>query len=100
MVYTEDNILDIQNPPRRDGKYPVAGIYFLLLNSEIIYVGKSINCYERIRVHRGSKNFDDFKILKINRNEIDFMPILERHFITKFNPVLNKTFPIRKKSKK
>ena len=48
-------------------KYPkVRGVYFLInKKNEIVYVGMSDNCYERIDVHRSnvSKHFNRFFII-------------------------------------
>lgn len=64
------------------------GVYFLLLNGTIVYVGQSINCYSRITGHvlDGLKKFDSFSFVQVRKNDLD---LVELAYIKKFNPFYN-----------
>jgi len=62
------------------------GVYFLIKNNEIIYIGQTTNLHARIATHRSNKNFDYFSFLPVEKDMLD---ITERAYITKFNPKLN-----------
>ena len=68
------------------------GIYFLINGDEIVYVGQSVDIYSRISQHSKDvlKTFDNFYILEC---PAEHLSILEAHFIFKFHPFLNSTFP-------
>jgi len=67
-----------------------SGIYFLVKDFEIIYVGQSVNVSRRIIEHLKSKNFDSFFAIDCKSTGLnDF----EAHYIAKFSPVLNKVMP-------
>jgi len=67
------------------------GIYFLIKNSKIIYIGESENLMRRIAEHINSSeiNFDSFAILATENNRATRNK-LERLYINKFNPWYNK----------
>ena len=68
------------------------GIYFLIDNDEIVYVGKSEkSIFERIRSHKkdDNKEFDSFFYKEINEN-VDLNRI-ETMYIAKFTPKYNKS---------
>lgn len=67
----------------------ITGVYFLIKETEIVYIGQSINCPKRIAEHTKDKDFDNFTIIKCERDELD---ILESLYIFKFEPKLNKVF--------
>jgi hypothetical protein len=60
------------------------GVYFLIDNGKIVYVGQSVNVYSRISQH--SKKFDSFSILPCQKNELD---ALESLYIHVLKPPLN-----------
>jgi hypothetical protein len=64
----------------------ICGVYFLIKNDEIVYVGQSVNIYIRIREHK-SFDFDKVFILPY---DVEFLNDAEKYFIDKFSPVLNK----------
>jgi excinuclease UvrABC nuclease subunit len=70
----------------------VTGIYFLIHGSEVVYVGQSVDIYSRISQHSKDvlKTFDSFSILEC---PAEHLGILEAHYIFKFHPLLNTTFP-------
>ncbi|MDC8446472.1 MAG: DUF4224 domain-containing protein [Nitrosomonas sp.] len=68
---------------------PVCGIYFLLCGSEVVYVGQSINLIERIGNHLRNDQmlFDAFYYIEAKKEDL---LILEKKYIKKLNPYLNK----------
>jgi len=70
----------------------ITGIYFLINKNEIVYVGKSVDINGRILVHNKNilKTFDSFSILEC---PVEFLNILESHYIFKFHPFLNNQSP-------
>ena len=70
----------------------ITGIYFLIDKNEVVYVGKSVDIYNRISTHSrdASKIFDSFSILEC---PTEFLKILETHYIFKLRPFLNNIFP-------
>jgi hypothetical protein len=64
----------------------LAGVYFLVRNERVVYVGKSLNVYQRVASHRPSKLFD--KVSFIRCHEPDLLR-LEAMYISKFNPEFN-----------
>lgn len=81
--YTEMEILDAAIPAEN-----MAGIYFLIHEESIVYVGQStIDVLTRIAKHRREgKVFDAFSFMRCHADEIDEM---EQKYITAFMPKLN-----------
>jgi len=72
-----------------------SGIYFLILEEEVVYVGQSkFNVFSRVGIHTRDKKFDEFHYLEINNDEDDdFMNLLEARFILEYLPIYNQTIP-------
>ena len=66
--------------------FPKCGIYFLIKDSEIVYVGKSTHMPNRVKTHQLAKDFD--RVFFISCSKWD-LTSLEREYIQKFDPVLN-----------
>lgn len=69
------------------------GIYFLIKDNTVVYVGKSNRCEIRVWDHffktvycPYEKNFDSFSIIKV---EEDLLDEVERYYIAKYNPMYN-----------
>ncbi len=64
------------------------GIYFLIKNSEILYIGQSINIQYRIGCHArdGIIDFDRFTILEVDKQ---FLCMVEARLIKRFKPKHN-----------
>ena len=62
------------------------GIYFLIKNNEVVYVGQSVNVFNRIGQHRYVKDFDGFKYINCKKSELDILESIYIHFL---NPKLN-----------
>ena len=61
------------------------GVYFLVANKAIVYVGQSVNVYARISAHT-DKTFDSFTVIPCQKEHLD---VLESLYIHLLNPVLN-----------
>lgn len=72
------------------------GIYFLLMEGEVVYVGQTTKLMSRLYKHqRDGKAFDAFSFIQCKKEELDE---LEATYIDAFLPVYNRTTgaPIRK----
>jgi GIY-YIG catalytic domain len=69
------------------------GIYFLLKDGKVIYVGQSSNVMARIGVHIANpkKSFDSYSFFKVEN--YDDLNVIETYYIYKFDPLENKVFP-------
>ena len=61
------------------------GVYFLIANKTIVYVGQSVNVYARLGSH-GNKKFDSFAVITCPEEHLDMLESLYIHLL---NPVLN-----------
>jgi len=73
------------------------GIYFLIHNDDIVYIGQSIDIPNRIRQHRGHYPFDKVHYLEVNKNELTR---IEKEYILKYTPRYNKTYLDKNKDTK
>lgn len=65
----------------------VAGVYFLVANDCVVYVGQSVNVYTRIQQHKADKQFQSWTYIRCNPSELD---ALEAIYILLLRPPLNK----------
>lgn len=70
--------------------FPKCGIYFLIKDSEIVYVGQSIHIHGRVKTHQKDKEFDRVFFVGCTRDELNQ---LEAKYIRQFEPRLNRTLP-------
>jgi len=68
----------------------LSGIYFLMSNNEIVYVGQSKNIYARIHSHSTSKKFDSVSWVLCDATERSAM---ETAYIMLYEPKLNGRIP-------
>jgi hypothetical protein len=68
---------------------PICGIYFLLDEREVVYVGQSVNIISRIATHvtEGAKQFNRWCYITVERARLTE---LESFYITLLRPSLNK----------
>jgi excinuclease UvrABC nuclease subunit len=64
----------------------VSGVYFLIRNERIVYVGKSTDIYSRLNTHitDKKKEFDSFYVLKTTE-----LNTTEKHYIETLKPEYN-----------
>ena len=74
------------------GKYlDISGLYFLLKDGNVIYIGKSESCMvSRIRWHYEDKDFDEVRLHPIA--SVSDIVVLEAYLIAKSKPVHNIEF--------
>lgn len=89
----EKYITDVQKI-LRDSK-PLSsrcGVYFLISNDKIVYVGQSVNIPSRIEQHKKDpcKEFDRYHSIPCKVTELD---LVESNYIRKFMPKFNKAIP-------
>ena len=63
---------------------PKSGIYFLIKDDEIVYIGKAVCVFSRLKRH--PVKFDRFSFIPCEQNELS---ITEKVLISKFKPRLN-----------
>lgn len=64
----------------------VTGVYFLIADGAVVYVGQSVNLASRVHSHESTIQFDRVLFLKVPRSELD---AVERAFIYALTPKLN-----------
>jgi len=76
--------------PIKDVFFP--GVYYLIKDKEVVYVGKSMNVYGRISVHisERTKDFDRFYVRPCKQNELSDLELKE---ILRFQPRYNASLP-------
>jgi hypothetical protein len=84
---TAEYVLGMAKPIKR-----ACGIYVLIREREIVYVGKSVNCQARIGTHLNDplKEFDSHFIIECREEHLD---ALEARYIVKFRPKYNIAIP-------
>lgn len=84
---TSEYILGLAKPVKK-----TCGIYFLVHEQEIVYVGQSINCHIRIGSHLNDelKVFDSYFVVECPESRLDEM---EAKYIVKFRPRFNLAIP-------
>ena len=69
--------------------YGAPGIYFLIRDGRIVYIGQSINVHARVAQHRAKKRFDRWHWVPVSKRRLD---IMEQHYIRHFRPELNAVY--------
>lgn len=82
-----DYIMDFARPVKT-----TCGIYFLIHERQIVYVGQSTNCHMRIGNHLNDpqKIFDSYFVIECKEH---FLDDLESSYIIKFQPKYNLIIP-------
>lgn len=65
------------------------GIYFLISQNELVYIGATINGLSRIIQHKWTKEFDSFKFLSLEDYSAEEIESLETVLIAFLKPRLN-----------
>jgi hypothetical protein len=61
----------------------ICGIYFLIKNNQIVYIGQSVNVKHRLYAHKQYKDFDYYYVHECSPEELD---TLEAQHIVQFDP--------------
>ena len=85
----QKNILTIKGSKKLT-QYNITGIYFLIKDNVIVYIGKAFDISSRIRAHiiEDKKDFDEIRYVE---KEIDDLDLSENYYISLYNPKYNKT---------
>ena len=91
--YSYDDIVgNASNFLHKGGEY--CGVYFLICDDEIVYVGKSVNIKSRLDQHsmdeHRNKNFNKYYVVLCDPKEVNS---LEAYYILKFRPKYNIAIP-------
>lgn len=70
-----------------------AGVYFLMREENVVYVGQSINVLSRIQKHKNDKT-KDFNLYNYILCDVESLDIMESLYIHRFKPEYNKNVPI------
>jgi len=73
-----------------NGNFKECGIYFLIKNEEVVYVGQTINGVSRIKQHKQDKDFDHYYFKQCQKNNLNKN---EARYISIYNPKYNKSIP-------
>lgn len=66
----------------------IIGVYFLVENNEVVYVGQSTDIASRIRKHQSDKFFNKVFYIECRKERLNE---IENYFIISFNPEYNRT---------
>jgi hypothetical protein len=66
--------------------HTACGVYFLILEQKIVYVGQSTNVFSRIFTHAQTKTFDSYVYIPCDKEMLDKLESLYIHFLS---PPLN-----------
>jgi hypothetical protein len=88
LLTESEVVMASKSPAPRD-----CGIYFLIKNDRVAYVGKSIDIAARLLSHR-SRGFDRWHWIPCRPEELD---LLERRYLDEFLPLWNADFQTAKK---
>jgi hypothetical protein len=80
-LLNEDEILLLAGIRRKR-----VGVYFLIKNETVVYVGQSTNIFQRVGDHESKKDFDTFTYIECAKEDLN---IMETKYIVKFKPPLN-----------
>lgn len=66
----------------------VVGVYFLIQNEKIVYIGQSTNIFKRLYEHKKDKDksWDAYSYIECSAGELD---IVESMYIFKYEPIYN-----------
>lgn len=82
----DDILTETEIVSRADRRIQLSGIYFLVKDGRIVYVGQAQDVDVRIAQHRKTKDFDEFTYIQAMGDQLD---LLESIYIHHFRPELN-----------
>lgn len=71
--------------PFEDG-VDACGVYFLINQGQIVYIGQSISIARRVAMHRKTQQFDEVRYIAVDRKDLN---AVERKFIHEVKPERN-----------
>jgi len=82
-LLSEEQIAGMAFPP---SKIKICGIYFLLSEGKVMYVGQSTNLHTRLQQHQSRRKFDALSFIECDRHLLDE---LESRYIHALHPPWN-----------
>jgi len=79
---------NLEIPGRKTRIELLTGIYFLFNNKNLIYIGQSTNIIYRVGTHLKDKEFNRYAYILCSKERL---LDLERQYLNKYNPSLNKS---------
>lgn len=91
LMHTADEIIRDADPYKQGDGANGRGIYVLVSENEIAYVGKALTVWERLRSHRRSgKEFDRYWCF--GGVPYAYLEYVEEYYIRRLKPYLNKVY--------
>ncbi len=66
----------------------ISGIYLLICNHEVVYIGQTLNVESRLKAHKIDKVFDRYHFFKCDVDKLNFF---EEELIDRFRPKYNRS---------
>ncbi len=82
---------------KKHSAIPLVGIYFLYKKNQLVYIGQSTDILLRIRNHFKEKDFDNYSYFECEPSQLNE---IERLFIEKYTPLLNKCLNIKERKER
>lgn len=88
---TDKRLLTAKEIVKSSGKTPhLTGVYFLIKDGVVVYVGQSVNIISRVAYHVSYKEFDRFAFVRCSKEGLDVLESLYIHFLQpELNGLLN-----------
>ncbi|RUR26795.1 hypothetical protein ELY33_16950 [Vreelandella andesensis] len=88
---TDRRLLTAKEIVKNSGKTPhLTGVYFLIKDENVVYVGQSVNIISRVAAHVKQKDFDRFAFVPCDAQDLDVLESLYIHFLQpELNGLLN-----------
>lgn len=64
----------------------ICGVYFLIKDGLVVYVGQSVDIFTRLGMHENFKSFDSYAFIECDKAQLD---LVESLYIHTLNPLLN-----------
>lgn len=90
MMLSKDEIISNKKEINKNNKNIIKGVYFLINNNDLVYVGESQDIFNRIRSHSylKTKRFNAFNFIIIDND--DDRKFTEYMYIDLYKPIYNK----------
>lgn len=90
--FTDEQIIAAATDQVEEKEYRIAGIYFLVVDGCIVYVGMSNDIERRIFTHR--KNGNRFDAVAWFETPLEYIRDVEAYYIRRIKPLWNDKYPI------
>ena len=66
--------------------FKLVGVYFLIQKGEIVYIGKTVNLFNRLLAHPCSGKYDHIRLIPCDKQKLSYY---EKRWILRFAPKYN-----------